>query len=38
MNEYVHFLEEVIAVYEERNRAKSRYIGKISFESRVLDS
>ena len=41
LNEYVHFLEEVLAVFEERNRPVSgkakKYIGKVSFDSIVLD-
>lgn len=41
LNEYVHFLEEVLAVFEERNRPASgkpkKYIGKVSFDSIVLD-
>lgn len=38
MNEYVHFLEEVLAVYEEENRGKTqKYVGKVSFDSIVLD-
>lgn len=39
LHEYVHFLEEVIAVFEERNRGKtSLYVGTISFDSIVLDN
>lgn len=39
MNEYVHFLEEVLAVYEEENRGKTqKYLGKVSFNSKVLEN
>jgi hypothetical protein len=43
MHEYVHFLEEVIDVHEERNRGPTgkpkpgKYIGKVSFLSTILD-
>jgi hypothetical protein len=41
MHEYVHFLEEVLSVFEERNRSTTgkpkRYIGKVSFDSTILD-
>jgi hypothetical protein len=43
MNEYVHFLEEVLNVHEERNRGptgkakQGRYIGKVSFDSTILE-
>jgi len=37
MNEYIHFLEEVINVHEEKHRTKrSAYYGKVSFDSIVL--
>lgn len=38
LNEYVHFLEEVLNVHEERNRGKGKYVGKVSFDSKVLDN
>lgn len=39
MNEYVHFLEEVIAVYEEENRGKqAKYVGVVSFDSKILNN
>jgi hypothetical protein len=40
MDEYIHFLEEVINVHEERNRGKKNgsYIGKVSFDSIVLEN
>ena len=42
LNEYVHFLEEVLSVYEEKNRGtgknKPKYFGKISFDSRILEN
>jgi hypothetical protein len=41
MHEYVHFLEEVINVHEERSRGPTgkpkRYIGKVSFDSTILE-
>ena len=43
MHEYVHFLEEVLNVFEERNRGPTgkpkpgRYIGKVNFESTILE-
>lgn len=38
MNEYVHFLEEVISIHEERNLHKrGKYIGRVSFDSICLD-
>lgn len=42
LNEYVSFLEEVINIFEERNRntqpgTRGRYVGKVSFMSIVLD-
>ncbi len=38
LEEYVHFLEEVLNIYEERNKGKGKYIGKVNFDSKVLDS
>jgi hypothetical protein len=40
MDEYIHFLEEVINVHEERNRGKKNgpYVGRVSFDSIVLES
>lgn len=38
LDKYVNFLEEVLNVYEEKNKGKGKYIGKVSFDSRVLDS
>ena len=38
--EYIHFLEEVVNVHEERNRGKKNgaYVGIVSFNSIVLDN
>jgi hypothetical protein len=39
LNEYVHFLEEVLSVFEERNKGANgkgkngKYIGRVSFDS-----
>ena len=43
LNEYVHFLEEVLNVFEEKNRPVSgkpgkKYVGKVSFDSHILDN
>jgi hypothetical protein len=39
MNEYVHFLEELISVFEEENREKTgKYVGLVSFNSRLLEN
>jgi hypothetical protein len=43
MNEYVHFLEEVLSVFEERNRGTNgkakgnKYIGKVEFLSTIIE-
>ena len=43
MNEYVHFLEEVLNVFEERNRGPNgkakgnKYIGKVDFLSKIIE-
>lgn len=39
MHEYIHFLEEVLNMHEEKHRdsKKGRYWGKVSFDSIVLD-
>lgn len=43
MNEYVHFLEEVLKVFEEQNRTATgkakgnKYIGKVDFLSTIVE-
>ena len=43
MNEYVHFLEEVLNVFEEKNRGANgkpkgnKYIGKVDFLSTIVE-
>ena len=43
MNEYVHFLEEVLSVFEEQNRTAigktrgNKYIGKVNFLSTIVE-
>jgi len=41
MNEYVHFLEEVLMVYEEKNRGSTgkskKYIGRVNFLSKIIE-
>lgn len=43
MNEYVHFLEEVLSVFEEQNRTATgkakgnKYIGKVNFLSTIVE-
>jgi hypothetical protein len=43
VNEYVHFLEEVLKVFEEQNRTATgkakgnKYIGKVDFLSTIVE-
>jgi hypothetical protein len=37
LNEYIHFLEEVIFSYRDKKGGTTRYDGEISFDSRVLE-
>jgi len=38
MNQYIDFLEEVINIFEEENRSKRKYVGKVNFMSIILDN
>jgi len=37
LNEYIHFLEEVIFAVEDRSKNKKKYINRVSFDSIILD-
>ena len=40
MTQYIHFLEDLLSMHEEKNRNNKRgsYWGKVSFDSIVLDT
>ena len=38
INEYIHFLDEVLFDYEDKCRSKGKKVFKVSFDSRVLEN